>query len=205
MKNNNLLTVALPGRKNNEFCNKKRSKLFLSFTQTKPNCFVLKAHEVDNESVSKKICNFEVKSSKASKTRAKKRINRKKKSKNRMLGIGCETNNTRSLAPSLGDFCKQNYFPFIEMNIKSYKNNISFFNNHILSQFENIPMDQITEDMVIQLYIDMLAVKKLAVATANKLFVFLSNAYNLAIELKAIGGDFNPSTGAKSSIINKNV
>ena len=103
---------------------------------------------------------------------------------------------------SLGEFYTDFYLPHIEKNIKSHKSIISLFKNHILPKFKNIPLDEIKKPQIMKLHADMVEIKKLAPATANKVLIFLSNLYNVAKALEIEGLYENPASKIKPYILN---
>ncbi len=103
---------------------------------------------------------------------------------------------------TLGVFYEQYYLPYVKKHIKSYETNISIFKNHLLPEFKNSPMDSISKASIMKLHSDMVQKKHLAPATANKVLIFLSNAYNVAKDLEIQGVQTNPASGVKPYILN---
>ena len=116
--------------------------------------------------------------------------------------LGKSTKDKKASIITIGEFYEQYYLPYIKKHIKSYETNISVFKNHILPLFTNIPMDEISKASIMKLHSDMVVKKKLALATANKVLIFLSNAFNVAKELEIDGIDVNPASGIKEFKLN---
>ncbi len=116
--------------------------------------------------------------------------------------LGKSTKDKKASIITIGEFYEQYYLPHIKKHIKSYETNISVFKNHILPLFTNIPMDEISKASIMKLHSDMVVKKKLALATANKVLIFLSNAFNVAKELEIDGIDVNPASGIKEFKLN---
>jgi len=89
------------------------------------------------------------------------------------------------------------YLPYIQKHIKSYAANESIFRNHILPTLGSTTMQNVKKIDLMKLHSEMLSKKKLQPATANKLLVFLSQAYTLAYEYELIQAPYNPVTGIK--------
>jgi integrase len=103
---------------------------------------------------------------------------------------------------TLGTFYDEYYLPHIKKHIKSYETNISIFKNHLLPEYKNAPMDKITKASIMKLHSDMVQKKHLAPATANKVLIFLSHAFNVAIDLELNGITHNPASKIKPYILN---
>ena len=88
------------------------------------------------------------------------------------------------------------------MHIKSYETNISVFKNHILPKFRNSAMNDITKKDIMQLHSNMVQKKKLAPATANKVLIFISHAFNVAMQLEIKGIEVNPASKIKPYLLN---
>lgn len=102
---------------------------------------------------------------------------------------------TSSLTPSitLGEFYEKYYLAYIKTSKKSYKEDMSFYNNHILPLYKDTPMNQINRANITQLHIQLIQVKNLKPSTANKLIKYLSHTYNLAISWSIPNVTVNPT------------
>ncbi|MEA2017589.1 MAG: site-specific integrase, partial [Campylobacterota bacterium] len=100
------------------------------------------------------------------------------------------SNNTPSI--TLGEFYLNHYLPFIKTAKKSYRQDINYFKHHILPQWEDTPMNQITRQMITSKHISLVQDNKLTPNTANKLLAYLSTTYNTAIAWDTKGIETNP-------------
>ncbi|OHE21101.1 MAG: hypothetical protein A2540_01870 [Sulfurimonas sp. RIFOXYD2_FULL_37_8] len=112
------------------------------------------------------------------------------------------TPNNADGAITLGVFYEQYYLPHIKKHIKSYETNISIFKNHLLPEYKDTPMNEISKASIMKLHSDMVQKKHLAAATANKVLIFLSHAFNVAIDLELNGIESNPASKIKPYILN---
>ena len=103
---------------------------------------------------------------------------------------------------TLGVFYDTYYLPHVKKHVKSYETNISIFKNHLLPKYKNTPMDEISKASIMKLHSDMVQKKHLAAATANKVLIFLSSAFNIAIDLEIEGVSQNPTKGIKEYKLN---
>ena len=103
---------------------------------------------------------------------------------------------------TLGVFYDTYYLPHVKKHVKSYETNISIFKNHLLPKYKNTPMDEISKASIMKLHSDMVQKKHLAAATANKVLIFLSSAFNIAIDLEIEGVSQNPARSIKQYTLN---
>ena len=99
------------------------------------------------------------------------------------------------------EFYDNHYLPYIKAHIKSYETNVSVFKNHILKDLNNTPMLDLKKLDVKRLHNEMITLKNLSPATANKFLIFLSSAYKLANELELFD-NYNPCRGIKEFELN---
>ena len=99
------------------------------------------------------------------------------------------------------EFYDNHYLPYIKAHIKSYETNISVFKNHILKDLSKTPMLELKKLDVKRLHNEMITLKNLSRATANKFLIFLSSAYKLANELELFD-NYNPCRGIKEFELN---
>ena len=118
-----------------------------------------------------------------------------------LIGESTKSKNKASVI-TLGAFYDTYYLPHIKNHIKSYETNISIFKNHLLPKYKNTPMDEISKASIMKLHSDMVQKKHLAAATANKVLIFLSSAFNIAIDLEIEGVSQNPTKGIKEYKLN---
>lgn len=115
--------------------------------------------------------------------------------------LGDKKKNNSSVI-TLGAFYEAYYLPYVKKHIKSFETNISVFKNHILPKYKNTPMNQIPKASIMKLHSDMVQKKHLAPATANKVLIFLSHAFNVAKDLELDGIQSNPASKIKPYILN---
>ena len=154
---------------------------------------------VNGKRVAKKIGDAKIMTIKKARIKAVKIKRAIEEQKDIVLG---DSGKNKSTVLTLGAFYKEYYLPHIEKHIKSYKTNMSIFKNHLLPKFKDIPMDKITKASIMKLHSDMVQKKHLAPATANKVLIFLSHAYNIAIELELEGITDNPAKSIKEYTLN---
>ena len=118
-----------------------------------------------------------------------------------LIGESTKSKNKASVI-TLGAFYDTYYLPHIKKHIKSYETNISIFKNHLLPKYKNTPMDEISKASIMKLHSDMVQKKHLAAATANKVLIFLSSAFNIAIDLEIEGVIENPARSIKQYTLN---
>lgn len=116
-----------------------------------------------------------------------------------------------SLAPkstssiTLQEYWDSYYLPYIKTKKRSYKTDISFYTNHILPYFKDTPMSDITTHQLTLHHIDLVQKHKLEKSTANKLILFLSYAYNMAIEWNIANITTNPVAKVKHYIVDSSI
>lgn len=94
---------------------------------------------------------------------------------------------------TLGEFFYKYYLPYIKTSKKSFREDNSFYKNHILPLWENEPMNNISRADITAAHISLVRDKKLSNSVANKLIKFLSYTYNLAISWDISGVTTNPT------------
>ena len=99
------------------------------------------------------------------------------------------------------EFYNSYYLPYIKAHIKSYETNISVFKNHILKDLSNTSMADLKKLDIKRLHNEMITIKNLSRATANKFLIFLSSAYKLANEFELLN-NYNPCRGIKEFELN---
>ncbi len=156
---------------------------------------------VDGKRVAKKIGDAKVMDIKSARVKAMKLKRAIEEQKDIVLGKSTKEKKKASVL-TLGVFYDTYYLPYIKKHIKSYETNISIFKNHLLPKYKNTPMDQISKASIMKLHSDMVVKKKLAPATANKVLIFLSSAFNIAIDLELEGVSQNPTKGIKEYKLN---
>lgn len=90
---------------------------------------------------------------------------------------------------TLLEFYKEYYLPYIQKHVKSWKSNDSMMRIHILPTFG--------KHKIMKAHMEMTQQKKLKPSTANKLLIFLSQAYTIAQEYELEGINDNPASKVK--------
>lgn len=89
-------------------------------------------------------------------------------------------------------FYNNYYLPFVKTSKKSYKADMSYFNNHILSSWSNVPLNKLSKQDITNKHIQLLN-NELSASTANKLLKYLSYFYNLALLWEIPNVNSNPT------------
>lgn len=94
--------------------------------------------------------------------------------------------------PTLEDFARERYLPYVKGYKRSWSTDESVLKNHILPVFGKMHMDQITEQSIIE-YHHKMGRQGYAPASANKIVILLRYMFNLAIKWKISGVVSNPT------------
>ena len=181
-----------------EFYDNEIKGFFLEVRANKSKTYFLKAI-VDKKRVTKKIGDANVMDIKSARVKALKLKRAVEEGKDIVIG---RSSKNKSSILTLEAFYEEYYIPYIKMHIKSYETNISVFKNHILPKFRNSAMNDITKKDIMQLHTNMVQKKKLAPATANKVLIFISHAFNVAMQLEIKGIEVNPASKIKPYLLN---
>ena len=188
------------GKTKQEYYDKELTGFILEVRNSGAKSFYLRT-TVNGKRVSKKVGDANVITIQTARVKALKIKRALEEQKDILLGKSAKSANKASVI-TLGSFYEAYYLPHIKKHIKSYPTNISVFKNHILPKFSKTPMNMIKKQQVAQLHCDMVQKKHLAPATANKVLIFLSSAYNIAIELEIEGVSENPAKSIKEYKLN---
>ena len=186
------------GKSKQEFYDNEIKGFFLEVRANKSKTYFLKAI-VDKKRVTKKIGDANVMDIKSARVKALKLKRAVEEGKDIVIG---RSSKNKSSILTLEAFYEEYYIPYIKMHIKSYETNISVFKNHILPKFRNSAMNNITKKDIMQLHTNMVQKKKLAPATANKVLIFISHAFNVAMQLEIKGIEVNPASKIKPYLLN---
>lgn len=96
--------------------------------------------------------------------------------------------------PTLEEFARERYIPFVKGYKRSWDSDDSFLRNHVLPQFGKQHLDEITRQDVISFHHDRRA-KGYAPATANRFIILLRYMFNLAKKWEIPGAEKNPAAG----------
>lgn len=188
------------GKTKEEYYDKELTGFILEVRSSGAKSFNLRT-TVNKKRISRKVGDAKVMDIEVARIKALKLKRALEEQKDILLGKSAESENKAS-TPTLGSFYEAYYLPHIKKHIKSYATNISVFKNHILPKFAKTPMNMIKKQDVMQLHCDMVQKKRLAKATANKVLIFLSSAYNVALEYEVEGVSQNPTKGIKEYKLN---
>ncbi len=188
------------GKTKEEYYDKELTGFILEVRSSGAKSFNLRT-TVNKKRISRKVGDAKVMDIEVARIKALKLKRALEEQKDILLGKSAKSENKAS-TPTLGSFYEAYYLPHIKKHIKSYATNISVFKNHILPKFAKTPMNMIKKQDVMQLHCDMVQKKRLAKATANKVLIFLSSAYNVALEYEVEGVSQNPTKGIKEYKLN---
>ena len=160
--------------------------------------YFLRTKGADGKRVAKKLGDAKVISVKDARAKA---IKLKRKIESQVDNLTLEAENSGQTM-TLEEFYNDHYLPYIKKQIKSYETNISVFKNHILPAFGLKNMVEIKKSEIITLHSNMVQKKKLAPATANKVLIFISHAFNVAMQLEIKGIEVNPASKIKPYLLN---
>ncbi len=188
------------GKTKEEYYDKELTGFILEVRSSGAKSFNLRT-TVNKKRISRKVGDAKVMDIEVARIKALKLKRALEEQKDILLGKSAKSENKASTL-TLGSFYEAYYLPHIKKHIKSYATNISVFKNHILPKFAKTPMNMIKKQDVMQLHCDMVQKKHLAKATANKVLIFLSSAYNVALEYEVEGVSQNPTKGIKEYKLN---
>ena len=160
--------------------------------------YYIRTKGADGKRVAKKLGDAKVNSVKDARAKA---IKLKRKIESQVDNLTLEAENSGQTM-TLEEFYNDHYLPYIKKQIKSYETNISVFKNHILPYFGLKNMVEIKKSEIITLHSNMVQKKKLAPATANKVLIFISHAFNVAMQLEIKGIEVNPASKIKPYLLN---
>ena len=160
--------------------------------------YYIRTKGADGKRVAKKLGDAKVISVKDARAKA---IKLKRKIESQVDNLTLEAENSGQTM-TLEEFYNDHYLPYIKKQIKSYETNISVFKNHILPAFGLKNMVEIKKSEIITLHSNMVQKKKLAPATANKVLIFISHAFNVAMQLEIKGIEVNPASKIKPYLLN---
>ena len=98
--------------------------------------------------------------------------------------------------PTIADFYKDTYLPFLRSYRRNMQSDYSFHQTHLLPRFGKMHLDEITQQDVI-LAQQSMRTAGYAAGTANKFIVQLRYMYNVAKKHGIPGAEVNPAAGAK--------
>ena len=186
------------GKSKQEFYDNEITGFSLEVRGNGTKTYYVRTKGVDGKRIAKKIGDAKVISVKDARAKA---IKLKRKIESQVDNLTLEVENSGQ-GMTLVEFYNDHYLPYIKKHVKSYETNISVFKNHILPVFGLKNMVDIKKSEIIALHSDMVQRKRLAPATANKVLVFISNIFNVALELEIKGLEVNPASKIKPYVLN---
>ena len=190
--------VCEQGKSKQEFYDNEIKGFSLEVRANGVKTYYVRTRGIDGKRVAKKIGDAKVISVKDARAKA---IKLKRKIESQVDNLTLEAEDSGQ-GMTLVEFYNDHYFPYIKKQIKSYETNISVFKNHILPAFGLKNMVEIKKSEIITLHSNMVQIKKLAPATANKVLIFISHAFNVALELEIKGIEVNPASKIKPYVLN---
>jgi len=196
------------GKSKQEYYDSEITGFILEVRSSGAKTYYLRTKGADGKRVAKKVGDAKVMDIKSARVKAIKLKRAIEESTDTMVILDGKNkknttlNNADDSCITLGAFYEDCYLPHVKKHIKSYETNISIFKNHLLPVYKNTPMDEISKASIMKLHSDMVVKKKLAPATANKVLIFLSSAFNIAIDLEIDGVSENPTKGIKEYKLN---
>jgi integrase len=100
--------------------------------------------------------------------------------------------------PSLGEFVRDNYLPFVATYKRSWRIDETVLRRHVLPSLGGFALDEITPDRIVAL-VGRMRQGGYATGTSNRVVVILRYLYNLAIKWKVPGVTGNPTAGIEMS------
>ena len=186
------------GKSKQEFYDNEIKGFSLEVRANGTKTYYIRTKGADGKRVAKKLGDAKVISVKDARAKAIK-LKRKVESQVDNLTLKAEDSEQRI---TFAEFYNDHYLPYIKKQIKSYETNISVFKNHILPYFGLKNMVEIKKSEIITLHSNMVQKKKLAPATANKVLIFISHAFNVAMQLEIKGIEVNPASKIKPYLLN---
>jgi len=103
---------------------------------------------------------------------------------------------TKRMVPTIAEFCRDRYMPFVRVDKRSWKSDDSYLRCHVLPRFGTYHLDKINQQAVIEWHHSMKA-HGFAMGTANRGLVLLKYIFNLALKWQIPGVQSNPASGVK--------
>ena len=189
------------GKTKQEFYDNEIIGFMLEVRENGTKTYYIRTKGADGKRRLKKLGDAKIMTLKSARVKAIKLKRAIEEQKDILIGESTKSKNKASVI-TLGAFYDTYYLPHIKNHIKSYETNISIFKNHLLPKYKNTPMDEISKASIMKLHSDMVQKKHLAAATANKVLIFLSSAFNIAIDLGIEGVSQNPARSIKQYTLN---
>ena len=112
-----------------------------------------------------------------------------------------EERKTKRTIPTLAEFARDRYMPFVKGYKRSWDADDSYLRNHVLPKFGSSHLDEISQQSVIELHHGMRA-SGYAPATANRIVILLRYMFNLGKKWGIAGTEVNPASGVQLLEVN---
>lgn len=86
---------------------------------------------------------------------------------------------TKRMVPTLAEFCRERYVPFIKSYKRSWMKDESFLRNHILPKFGALRLDEIEQQAIIE-FQGVMKNEGYALGMANNVVILMKYIFNLA-------------------------
>jgi integrase len=107
-----------------------------------------------------------------------------------------EERKTKRAVPTVLEFARDRYMPFVRGYKRSAGGDDSYLRNHVLPKFGSLHLDDVSQQAVIELHHGMRAAGY-AMATCNRVVILLRYMYNLAKKWKIPGAESNPTSAVQ--------
>jgi len=102
---------------------------------------------------------------------------------------------------TLNEYFTAHYLPYIKTAKRSWKTDVSVYNNHIKPILGKLILEDI-KPYLVQEMLNVLKGKNLSSSSVNRALIILRYAFNLALKWKVIPDMVNPCTGVKELSLN---
>jgi integrase len=103
---------------------------------------------------------------------------------------------TKRMVPTLEEFVRDSYLPFIKTDKRSWKSDLTLLDNHILPRFGALHLDKITEQAINDFKHSMVS-KGYKMGYANRSLVLTKYIFNLALKWQTPGVTETPTKDVK--------
>ena len=114
--------------------------------------------------------------------------------------VGSDPHESRRVAraiPSLADFVRDQYLPYVKLKKRSWKTDETILRIHILPSLGRLPLDDVSGLLVAQL-LNRLKERKYSSGTTNRVLILLRYCFNLAKRWDTPGVGANPTSDLRT-------